>query len=388
MLADLSWSEGGDPLFLVLRMRVSRYMNALPLHDVGITLPPRHRWDVSPTRLAKLHIQNRDSGSSGDCAPLTPTPTWKLLYLQTRSYREPESSVYFSFNHTFPPVFRLPEHHFANFLRPRKGWKIKNAQLPWLGTPPLLITFPYHTAFDSLYMAVQFGRCDTRTQTSTGSVDSLASIWANFRRSTSTADCGDQDHECPTDHILSWPNLERTFVLLTHHIQGSPVGERDMKWMLKMSFSQTSVGTGPLSLTHISIKHRILMKRLGYHDFTEAAEAEEREKNLRNAQASALLDKDHPEQKQHANFYTMGQDPVSDRQVYHNEVHELSKKSLVHLYRRILRFLIRSTDQSSVLPKLCLWRADRLSPCLDSHLYEFHVYPGVDPAIYASWLVV
>ncbi len=181
--ADLSWAEGDSSLLLLLKLRVPRYIGALPLYDVGVFSTPRHRWDKAPTRLSQIYAKKPHNDSSSHCALFK--TTWKLLYIQTRSYTEPETPIYLPINHAFPPMLRLPEHLIAEFLRRQKECGISNSQ-PWSWNPPLTITFLYKNPYDSLYVAIQFGRCDSGTRPGTRSLD-RASFWANFRGSTSTA---------------------------------------------------------------------------------------------------------------------------------------------------------------------------------------------------------
>ncbi|KAI0752088.1 hypothetical protein C8Q74DRAFT_353739 [Fomes fomentarius] len=387
--ADLSWSQGDYTLLLLLKLRVPRYIGALPLYDVGVISPPRHRWDKSPTRLSQIYTKSPPNDSSH---PLE--STWKLLYLQTRSYTEPETQIYLPLNHAFPPLFRLPEHLIAEFLRHEKGWRINNSQLPWLGNPPLTITFLYKAVYESLYVAIQFGRCESGSS-------SRPSFWANFRGSTSTADCGDGHHECSTDHILTWPNLEKKLVVVTHHI-GSPLGERDMKWILSMSFTQSprATGTGPLSLSHMSIIDHTLLKKTGYRDFIEEWELEKQER--RNAQSAALANKNQTHRRRARN-QKKGQEvrvcATAQEASPNSEVHSVEANTtldasgsigqvLVPPHCRIIRFLTGAMNWPCVFS--CTFQyshKDCFSPPLSAYLYDLPVImmPSYIPVVMLTY---
>ncbi len=384
--ADLSWSEYDSSLLLLLKLRVPRYIGDLSLYDVGV-FSPRHRWDKAPTRLSRIHPKEpREDGSlHKTCAPSV--LTWKLIYLQTHSYTEPETPVYLPVNHAFPPLLRLPEHLIAEFLRHEKQRRISNSQLPWSGNPPLRITFLYDNGFDSLYVAVQFGCCDSGTRPG---ID-RASFWANIRGSTTTSDCGDGDHECPADHILTWPRFERKFVLVTHHVKGSFLGERDVKWILKMSFTQSPTGTGPLTLTHISIDNHTLMENDGYRDWLDEFEIEKQELK-RKAQSATLAGKDH-DHPGRVREEQKGQGVVADTTVPEafpdSQVHSIQARTtldaserLKHVifppHHRIIRFLAGAlklpSTYSCVLPA-CIFplQEDCFLPPLGPYLYDFPV---------------
>ncbi len=123
--------------------------------------------------------------------------------------------------------------------------------------------------FDVFNMAIQFGRCNSAMP---GCTPDPGIFWANARGSTSTGKCGDNNHECPADHILTWPNLERVFALRTHHVEGSPFGERDVKWLLTVTFTRSAT-TRPLTLKEMVLLDRVLPKSIGYRDGLEEEEA-------------------------------------------------------------------------------------------------------------------
>lgn len=129
-----------------------------------------------------------------------------------------------------------------------------------------MITLMDKGVYGPLHATIRLGRCKPGDSTC---ADELGSIWANFRNGASTEEC--EDHACPADHILMWPNLERVFTVSKHFVDESPLGERDVIWMLKMSFTQMATGhsTQSLSLTHISMTDRPLLKMYDYQDMLE-----------------------------------------------------------------------------------------------------------------------
>ncbi len=207
-----------------------RYISTIPLYYVRV-FPPETDSNRPPLRLLKI---------SPSCLGDTISPrhiTWKRLYFKHGFHTHPMTRPYLPLNHAFPPIVRLPEHVIA-YLFTRAivmDGRVNHAQLPWSGNPPLTLTFRYEALYDSLYVAIQLGLCPPASETS---LPEPGSFWANLRGSTSIAYRGDGCHECPADHILSWPGLERVFVMITHATEGSPFGERTMKWMARLAFTQ------------------------------------------------------------------------------------------------------------------------------------------------------
>ncbi len=259
----------------------------------------------------------------------------------------------------------------------------------------MTITFLFKVMYDSLYVAIQFGRCDSGSRSGTRSVD-RASFWANFRGSTSTADCGGGDHECPADHILTWPHLERKFMVVTHHVDGSPLGERDMRWILNMSFTQSPTGTGPLTLSCISIEDHTLVKQDGYRDWVEEMEMERRERRKAESAALALVGKDpgraHDGQKgQEIRPCTMTQEafPNSQDTIEDNTTVDVSERPehvFVPPHRRIIRFLTKAIQQPRIYSYVLLScsipsQEDWVSPLSSPYRYDLPVIMPTSPYI-------
>ncbi len=255
-------------------MRRRKHRLPYPLYDVGLYDAKVSR-RAPVVRLARLQTF-RD---------VTPAPhanyrtsLQKILILRHLPPAGPATPVYIPLNHSFPPSICFPEHLIHWFLDRGtvQGASITNTHLPWLGDPPLIIAFREEGPPDVLYATVLFGRCTSYTTNGT----ETGSLWATFHGNPSRQDCADWGHQCPADHVLSWPGLKKRFVLM-FHTENEPMGGRIAKWWFDIAFT-ISLTTGALILTQITLGYRALHQHAGYLDMFEG-----NEELMRGAQAFA-----------------------------------------------------------------------------------------------------
>lgn len=219
---------------------------------------------VSPLRIVQLETIQ-------DGAPATHVnyraSLRTILLLRHRPRIQPRERIYLPLNHSFRPSICIPEHLIHSLLHRRtvSEVSITNARLPWLGDPPLVIAFRERGRYDAdaLYAVLQVGRC---TSHSTNGKDS-GSFWATFRGSPSRWEQEDYSHQCPEDHLLSWPDLKKRFVLEFHVARDQNDGHI-AKWLLNIAFT-LSVTRGAIIMTHITLKYRVLLQICDYVDIKE-----------------------------------------------------------------------------------------------------------------------
>lgn len=105
---------------------------------------------------------------------------------------------------------------------------------------------------DALYPVIQFGRCTSHTTNG----EEAGSVWATVQGSPSRWECTEGNHQCPEDHILLWPDLQKCFVFRYHAIDEG-MGDHMAKWLLHISFA-ISATTGALVLTKLDLDYRVL----------------------------------------------------------------------------------------------------------------------------------
>ncbi len=273
---DLSWYQGNARLLLVLTKRNRTSHLPYPVYDIGVddasVIPNK-----LPIRLVKLHnFQDNISAAHTNLRASLRT----ILLVRHRPREDSKEPIYLPLNHSFPPSIRFPEQVLRSLLnRPTvTEVSIVNAQLPWSGDPPIILTYRVQIQEDVLYATALFGLCTRSTNGETGS------LWATFRGGESRWESTDCNHQCTVDHVLHWPGLTRRFVI-NLDADDKAMGDRDIaKWMFDMVFTE-SVHTGALVLTHIDHNLRILFQQSGYRDFIE-------EEDERIQQTQALADHD------------------------------------------------------------------------------------------------
>ncbi|KAI0702589.1 heterokaryon incompatibility protein-domain-containing protein [Earliella scabrosa] len=237
LFADLSWFEGDVHLLLILR-RSTVKIESHRLYTIGL----RDMNSAAPIRIARV-----PPDSIGRTSLLR--RTWVSLYLShlIQSGRQIQR-IYLPMNHGFPPFLRIDEFILGKFLGDLAVMNVEvvNAQLPWLGSPPLVVTFLYHTHDDLVYAALQVGVCKEVNPASTRGLRSEF-IWANVRGNADPMFRGDHGHECPEDHVLTWPLLEKMFTMDTY-AQGPGELSRKITWKFTLTFAESEY----LSLTMIN----------------------------------------------------------------------------------------------------------------------------------------
>ncbi len=129
---------------------------------------------------------------------------------------------------------------------------IVNAQLLWLGDPPIILTYRVQIQEDVLYATALFGLCTSRSMNG-----ETGALWATFRGDQSRWESTNCNHQCTADHVLPWSGLTRCF-MINLDADDQAMGDRDIaKWMFDMVFTK-SVHTGALVLTHIDHNLRVL----------------------------------------------------------------------------------------------------------------------------------
>ncbi len=280
---DLFWYQGDTRLLLVLAQCNRSTHLPYPIYDVGVDDGARAS-EAPPLRLVKID-NFRNNISTVHTNFRAPLRTILLVRHRPGEIFEEPMMIHLPLNHSFPPSIRLPERLLRSLLtRPTvTEVSITNAQLPWSGDPPLMITYRVQLHEDVLYATALFGLCTSHS--TNGEV--TGSLWATFRGSQSGWDRTERGHRCTSDHVLNWSGLMRRFVV-KFHADDEAMGDHIAKWMFDMEFTK-SVHTGTLVLTNIDHILRVLLKESGYYDFLE-----ERDERIRRTQA-ALLDA-HPKE--------------------------------------------------------------------------------------------
>ncbi|KAI0702600.1 heterokaryon incompatibility protein-domain-containing protein [Earliella scabrosa] len=231
ILANLSWFEKDMHLLLILRRSPlpSRSVKSHPLYTIG----SRDTTSMTPIRIAKVPRSNSNSGPRFQ-------HTWVSLYLAHSTQIDQQMpTFYLPMNHSFPPFVRIDELYLRKMAAKRSvtNMEIVNDQLPWSGSPPLLVTFLYSTLDDSIYTALQVGVC--KTARPSGWPRRLESIWANMQGSVDPNFRGDQRHHCPDDHVLTWPHLERLFTMKTDNYTPGEL-PRTITWLFTLAFTESN----------------------------------------------------------------------------------------------------------------------------------------------------
>lgn len=212
-LADFCWrDQNGLPIFLVLRPVPPHADQWGPTYAVGVYPNP-------DARLVFLGL--RDSMQDACSARV-----WKDIYILQSAPLEQSPVLRIPFiplNHTLRTPFRFPEQNIkalASSFQPCKVL-VSHAQFPWKGEPPATFTiWPSSGLLDHflpsyrIITTVQVGLCSAGSPSDQPSprpsVPSSA-LWANIQylpddETPSTA------HDCPADHVHTWPDLRKTFV--------------------------------------------------------------------------------------------------------------------------------------------------------------------------------
>ncbi len=255
---DLSWYQGEARLLLVLTKCNHPSHLPYPIYDVGVD-DGSVTSQTFPLRLAKIdHFQENVSAAHANLRGSIRT----ILLVRHRAAEDAKEPIYLPLNHSFPPSIRLPEHLIRSILhRPTvTEMSITNAQLPWLGNPPLIITFRVQTQEDVMYATVLFGTC-------TSHATEGQEFWATFRGGPSRSECADYNHQCTEDHVVNWPSMKRHFVVKIHAIHKG-LGDHVTKWMFDMEFTHF-IHTGTLILTGMTLDVTVLFPESGYRDLLE-----------------------------------------------------------------------------------------------------------------------
>ena len=255
MLADLGWVEGDTRLLLILR-RPSlppRPITPIPLYTIGCSRITPTQTETAPIRMLRYTSADDNRQSS-----LYGSALWMDLYL-VRFAQPTRSSepVYLPMNHAFPPLVRINEPILIRFFNSDDTYNdhIANAQLPWLGYPPLTITFVRRGFARWLYAALQVGTCAAH------SGSRLDSVWANIQGSPLPTFQAVQDHQCPEDHVLTWPHLTRVFSMETSGTYPDNSGEFRPQWFFTLKFVQCGSSVkGHLSLVEFHARSHVLIE--------------------------------------------------------------------------------------------------------------------------------
>ncbi|KAI0702584.1 heterokaryon incompatibility protein-domain-containing protein [Earliella scabrosa] len=187
---------------------------------------------IPSSELSPVHL-DQNLGRLGK--PVTLHAMWKDVYLHDvlSSAPNPTENIYIPINHTYRPLIRIAEHLIANVkaqMYPHHtshtSLKVVNGSLPWTGDSPMSIELLNWSIFRYSefgrrrrcgygHIRLVLGRC---TEVNPGS------LWANIRREEWHApedeiikglEKSQPGHQCPGDHILSWPGLKRSFDVKT-----------------------------------------------------------------------------------------------------------------------------------------------------------------------------
>ncbi|KAI0742580.1 heterokaryon incompatibility protein-domain-containing protein [Daedaleopsis nitida] len=114
------------------------------------------------------------------------------------------------------------------------------SDMPWEGDPPARVTirvgrtapvvplasspppYPYHWHQAEVQLVLQLGRClagecDLSPEARSRPVWANVQLESDVDPSTAASESSRQTHDCPTDHVLTWPNLEKSFALDLDH---------------------------------------------------------------------------------------------------------------------------------------------------------------------------
>ncbi|KAI0702583.1 heterokaryon incompatibility protein-domain-containing protein [Earliella scabrosa] len=232
--ADLGWIDSKSHSRLLLRLDDYNepYFNsthprytvaALDIRDHTCPEAPR---SILNTDLSPLNL----SPPSLPWKVYTLHAVWQDVYLRDVSQvpSPVEMPIHIPINHTRIPPIRIPEHLIANIAAQLAtedtdvtAPEVMNGSLPWDGDPPMIIQL---CATGQSRLGLVLGRCSKVIQWSAQAPLSPhgqcpSSLWANaqdweddskYHRNTGRVTLG---HQCPDDHILTWPGLERRFVV-------------------------------------------------------------------------------------------------------------------------------------------------------------------------------
>ena len=174
--------------------------------------------------------------------------------------------IYLPMNHAFPPLVRMDEHVLVEFINRKtlRDTRILNAELPWSGSPPLIIAFKHRGLTQSLATAIQVGTCTAchlHVQQ-----PYLGSVWANVQGSLLKTFLGDHSHECPSDHVLTWPHLAKEFSMEFADPKALDLDHpRKVRsqWIFGLTFAVRPSSTmyyGHLSLVELRLKSDVLVE--------------------------------------------------------------------------------------------------------------------------------
>ncbi|KAI0700861.1 hypothetical protein C8T65DRAFT_657366 [Cerioporus squamosus] len=263
--ADLGWSENGQRVMLTLAPRRGGDSGlSHAVYDI--------RGDHRLVRMPNTNSEHKKTFIRLPAAKPLHT-TWKDIYIAYgRASFSPKAASLppIPINHHVSAPFRFPERRIENFARLINGnfEDVQNADLPWTGNPPTTFTF---RVSNTSALAIKVGMCPSHPHTSppsyledAGSPDSrLASpMWANvqWHPRSSTNNMPSElatDHDCATDHVLEWPALKKTFVLLP---DGS---HRENYKFYTLSFTRCPVSTAGTLILDASVEEQSVPRTLG-----------------------------------------------------------------------------------------------------------------------------
>ena len=180
---------------------------------------------------------------------------WRQVYLtayhEASRYRGAIPMLCVPINHALDHPVRIPERQLRIFMDAERLelLSIKNAQIPWDGSKPTIITFCGTAGRGRVRIVLKTGKCQRDVRRLDAASPHKADMWANIHACLDRVEAVDgAQHVCPDDHIEMWPALTRRFSsrLRTRHAQ--------MEYSFTMSFARcplrphTSVVLKSLSL--------------------------------------------------------------------------------------------------------------------------------------------
>lgn len=200
VFADMCWCSGVDRYWLILAPHRDNPHPFVPLYDIG-GVERRHSDLV---RLIKLH-ESDEFYCQGQVEA-----SWKDVYLTLHSPSEqPRFTI--PLNSSLLSPIHIPEPHIAALRDDLDAVlvAIRNAQLPWTGSPPTEIVL-HPVAFTSA-IVVRVGRCfDPQHRAPSVTAANTLHIWAHIQRERGgyPQPLISHAHE---HHIATWPEVRKRF---------------------------------------------------------------------------------------------------------------------------------------------------------------------------------
>ena len=201
-------------------------------HDLHTTTLPVYR--LGATRMVKIRPDSNVATHELQRA------VWKdVLFEEPSQMPSLRPRLYMPLNHAFSTTFYVPEHVLSARLSANEIKDVHVSTEPPEGQPSMTtVTFsrrlPHLAETQWCRMALQFGICPKRFTDS--AYDQQHRFWANVVNRDLPPSAEGDSHQCPHDHVLFWPALQRKF----HVGSGGRFGRSDAQCALRFELSQAA----------------------------------------------------------------------------------------------------------------------------------------------------